>query len=171
MTHIVERQQMAIPKSDRTGHVVHKTLTFERQFSASKEVVFRAFADPIARAKWAAPSPSSIVIYESENFVIDGKDKFRCGSRKDPNIHGETRYLDILNDDRIVSSETLTMDGNRLCASLTTVELTTDGSTTLLEQTTHIASFVGDSMIEGFNQGNNVSLDNLVKFVGNPRAA
>ncbi len=42
---------------------------------------------------------------------------------------------------------------------------------TILKQTTHVVSFVGASMIDGFKQGNNASLDNLMKYVEDRNAA
>jgi uncharacterized protein YndB with AHSA1/START domain len=161
---------MALPEPHRVGRVEHETLTFERQLKAPREAVFEAFSDSIARAKWAAPSPTSVVIYDTENFIENGEDEYRCGSKDDPSIHGRIHYLEIVENSRIVSSETLTMNGQRLSASMTTMELSSVGSMTMLSQTTHVASFIGASMIDGFKQGNNASLDNLVKYVDNRNA-
>jgi uncharacterized protein YndB with AHSA1/START domain len=98
-----------------------------------------ASADPVARAKWSAPSDTAVVIYDEADFRDGGQDRFRCGSKADPNIHGETRYLEITINRRVVSSETITMDGKRLCVSLTTLELTQDGKKTKLKNTTQLA--------------------------------
>jgi uncharacterized protein YndB with AHSA1/START domain len=64
---------------------------------------------------------------DEEDFREGGQDRFHCGSKSEPNIHGATRYLDITLNRRIVSSETITMDGQRLCVSLSTLELAPDG--------------------------------------------
>lgn len=156
---------MSLPEPHRVDHVEHETLTFERQLKAPGEVVFEALSDAVARAIWAAPFPTAIVIYDTENFVENGEDEYRCGSKDDPNIHGRTHYLEIVKNNRIVSSETLTINGQRLSASMTTLELSSVDSITILKQTTHVASFIGASMIEGFKKGSNASLDNLVKYV------
>jgi uncharacterized protein YndB with AHSA1/START domain len=84
--------------------------------------------------------------------------------RDNPNIHGTTRYLDIVADRRVVSSETIVMEGKRLCASLTTLELTSEGTKTRLKTTTQLASFIGDGMVSGHTMGTNASLDNLVRY-------
>jgi uncharacterized protein YndB with AHSA1/START domain len=96
----------------------HATLVFEREILAPAEAVFAAFADPAVRAQWGTPSDTAVVIYDEADFRAGGQDRFRCGSKGNPNIHGTTRYLDIIPNRRIVSSETITMDGRRLCASL-----------------------------------------------------
>lgn len=142
---------------------LHATLIFERKIPASIEQVFQAFADPAARSEWGAPSDTAVVIYDEADFREGGQDRFRCGSSANPNIRGITRYLDIVPNRRVVSSETIEMDGRRLCASLTTLEFTADGETTKLTNTTQLASFIGNDMVKGHKTGTNASLDNLVR--------
>ena len=146
-----------------TDPVLHATLVFERQIPATVEKVFAALADPVARVEWGAPSGTAALIYDVADFREGGQDCFRCGAKTDPNIHGTTRYLDIVMGRRIVSSETIMVNGKRLCASLTTVELTQEGDGTWLKSTTQLASFIGEGMIRGHEAGNNGSLDNLVR--------
>ncbi len=66
---------MALPEPHRVDRVEHETLTFERQLKTPKEAVFDAFSDAVARAKWASPSPTAVVIYDSEKFIETGKDE------------------------------------------------------------------------------------------------
>lgn len=148
---------------------LHKTLTFEREVPASIEKVFEALADPAARSQWGAPTDSAVIIYDEADFQEGGQDRFRCGSKANPNIHGATRYLDIVTNRRVVSSETISMDGRRLCASLTTLELATHGTSTKLTHTTQLVSFVGEGMVEGHETGTNASLDNLVQYFRDKR--
>jgi uncharacterized protein YndB with AHSA1/START domain len=142
---------------------VHATLIFERTIPATADRVFAAYTDLAERMKWGAPSEGTALIYDQSNFVEGGRDVFRCGPKSNPNIEGTTRYLDILTNRRIVSSETIAMDGHRLCASLSTFELRPDGDETFLKSTIQVASFVGEDMIRGHEDGTNASLDNLVK--------
>jgi len=142
---------------------LHATLVFERVVVAPPSAVFAAFADPVERAKWGTPSDTAVVIYDETAFREGGHDCFRCGSKINPNIHGVTRYLDIQVNRRIVSSETITVDGKRLCASLNTLELTADGQRTRLKSTTQLVSFIGQDMVNGHTTGTNASLDNLVR--------
>ena len=143
---------------------LHATLVFEREIPAPVEEVFAAFADPVARTAWGAPSDTAVVIYDEADFREGGQDRFRCGTKADPNIHGTTRYLEIVAPFRVVASETIVTDGKRLCASLTTLELTPDGGKTRLKNTTQLASFIGADMVKGHETGTNASLDNLVRF-------
>ena len=143
---------------------LHTTLVFERDVPAPVEKVFAALADPVARSQWGAPSETAVIIYDEADFREGGQDRFRCGSKANPNIHGTTRYLDILTNHHVVSSETISMEGRRLCASLTTLELEPLGNSTKLTHTTQLASFIGEDMVKGYEAGTNDSLDNLVRY-------
>ena len=55
------------------------------------------------------------------------------------------------------------VDGKRLCVSLSTLELTPQGRNTALKHTTQLASFIGQDMVDGHTTGTNASLDNLVR--------
>jgi uncharacterized protein YndB with AHSA1/START domain len=141
--------------------IVHATLIFERMISATYDQVFTAYADINQREKWGAPSDNTVLIYDQADFREGGEDVFRCGSRSNPNIHGRTRYLDVVANRRIVSTETISVDGRHLCASLTTLELDPDGEHTKLKSTIQLVSFVGQDMVKGHENGTNASLDNL----------
>jgi uncharacterized protein YndB with AHSA1/START domain len=142
----------------------HDTLVFERRIPASIEAVFQAFSDPTQRAEWGAPSDTSVILYDSADFRPGGTDRFHCGSRNNPNVFGTTWYLQILENSRIVSAETIEMEGRPLSASLTTLELWSEGETTQLKSTSQIVSFVGGEMIRNYQIGNDGALDNLVRY-------
>jgi uncharacterized protein YndB with AHSA1/START domain len=143
---------------------LHATLEFEREISAAPSAVFAAFVDPVVRAQWGTPSDTAVIVYDEADFREGGQDHFRCGPKANPNIHGVTHYLDIVPDRRVISSETLVVDGMRLCVSLTTLELTPNGGKTRLKSTTQLASFIGEDMIKGHTVGTNTSLDGLVRY-------
>ena len=95
------------------GKSQHATITLERSYSAPLERVFSDFADPVARARWSPPS-EDVLIYDEADFRVGGRDVFRCGPKGDLKFRGETRYLLIVPNARVVSSETVDMDGQRL---------------------------------------------------------
>jgi uncharacterized protein YndB with AHSA1/START domain len=148
---------------------VHATLIFERMVPATADQVFAAYADVDARKKWGAPSDNTALIYDQADFREGGEDAFRCGAKSNPNIHGATRYLDVVVNRRIVSAETISVDGRRLCASLSTLELNPDGDHTKLKSTIQLVSFAGQDMVRGHENGTNASLDNLVNFFSNQK--
>ncbi len=144
--------------------IQHGTLLFERRIPAPVEAVFRALADPTQRAEWGAPSDTAVIIYDHADFRPGGVDRFRCGARTNPNVHGTTWYLQIVENRRIVSAETVEMNGKTVSASLTTVELTADSDATLLKSTNQVASFMGSDMIRNHEIGHNGSLDQLLRY-------
>jgi uncharacterized protein YndB with AHSA1/START domain len=97
---------IAVLPLDMNGKSLHATFTLERSYPARLEQVFSEFADPAARARWSAPSDDEL-IYDEADFRIGGKDVFRCGPRGDPKFRGETRYLILIPNSRVVTSETL----------------------------------------------------------------
>ena len=129
----------------------HATIKIQHSYSAPLDRVFSEFTDPLARARWSAPDNDEL-IYDESDFRIGGKDVFRCGPKGDPKFRGETRYLDIVSNARIVSSETLDVDGQRLSVALTTLDLTA---------TIQIVSFAGPDVIHEYESGNKSALKNL----------
>lgn len=143
----------------------HATLVFEGLCNAPGETVFAAFADPVARALWGNPSETVVLIYDEADFRVGGRDVFRCGAKSDPRFRGETRYLDIVTNRRIVSSETIDTDGTRLSAGLVTLDLEPAGGSTRVRLTVQVVSLEGSDMIAGSKTGYDAALDNLVRHV------
>ena len=111
----------------------HATFCIEREYPASPARVFKAFADPKAKAQWFG-GPNS---WTSGGATMD----FRVGGREfHSSTHepGGTRYTfealywDIIPAERIVFSYEMHLDGKKISVSLTTVELKPAGSGTKL---------------------------------------
>ena len=148
-----------------TTPVKHGTLIFERICAAPIDRVFGAFADVKERVRWGAPSENTAFFYEAADFRVGGQDVFRCGAKSNPQYRGVTTYLDIVPNQRIVSAETVDMEGAKLMVSLSVTIFEPEGETTKLTVTTHVLSFAGEDMIRGTDAGQNASLDNLVKIM------
>jgi uncharacterized protein YndB with AHSA1/START domain len=142
----------------------HATITLQQLYSAPPERVFAEFADPVARASWSAPSEDAL-IYDEADFRIGGKDVFRCGPKGDAKFRGETRYLDIVPNARVVSSETVDVDGRRLAVALTTLDFEPIGDGTNLKVTIQMVSFAGPDMIHSYESGNKSALKNLAQHL------
>jgi uncharacterized protein YndB with AHSA1/START domain len=148
----------------------HATITLQHSYPAPRERVFSEFADPIARARWSSPSNDEL-IYDEADFQIGGKDVFRCGPKGDPKFRGETRYLDIVPNARVVSSETVDVDGQRLAVALTTLDFEPTEHGTNLTVTIQMVSFVGTDMIQSYESGNQSALKNLSRHLSNVSSA
>ena len=102
---------------------VHDTFRLDRHYDAPPGRVFRAFADPAAKAKWfGGPEETK---REDEEF------DFREGGRETMvSVFGDgTRfgfyatYTDIVPDERIVYTYEMAMNGRRISVSVATVEV------------------------------------------------
>ena len=143
----------------------HGTLIFERTCAAPIDRVFGAFADVKERLRWGAPSENTAFFYEAADFRVGGQDVFRCGTKSNPQYRGVTTYLDIVPNQRIVSSESVETEGTTLMVSLSATIFEPEGEATKVTVLTHVLSFAGDDMIRGTDAGQNASLDNLVKIM------
>ena len=145
---------------------LHATITLEHAYPAAPERVFSEFADPVVRARWSAPS-NDVLIYDEADFRVDGKDVFRCGPKNDPKFRGQTRYLHIVPNSCVVTSETLKIDGQSLAVALTTLDFQRTEHGTHLTVTIQVVSFVGAEMIHGYESGNRSALKNLAQHLSN----
>jgi uncharacterized protein YndB with AHSA1/START domain len=102
-------------------HVTHATFTLERGYPAPPARVFAAWADPAAKAKWFAPSPGS---GHQLDFRVGGREVATGGPEGGPLMTFETLYRDIVPDQRIVYTSTLSAESDLCTVSLTTVEFT-----------------------------------------------
>ena len=84
----------------------HGTVVVERTINVPVARVYSAFADAKERSSWAAPSDTSVFIYDETDFRIGGRDVARCGARDDPRFCVESCYIDIVPEQRVVTVET-----------------------------------------------------------------
>jgi uncharacterized protein YndB with AHSA1/START domain len=154
-----------MPAENMNQKPQHATIAVERSYRAPVERVYSEFADPVARARWSTPA-NDVLIYEETDFRAGGRDVFRCGPRTDPKFRGETSYHLIVPNKRVVSTETLDVDGERLAVSLSTLDFETTDEGTKLKLTVQIVSLVGVGMIEGYESGNKGALERLSRHLG-----
>ena len=110
-----------------TTSAVHDTFRIERHLSAAPARVFRAFADPEAKAKWFGGPATKCDAFdfreggaESATTVLDDGTRFGFTAT----------YTDIVPDERIVYTYAMTLNGERISVSVVTVEVraTADGT-------------------------------------------
>lgn len=146
--------------------VKHATFVFERTSSASVDRVFAALANPVERAQWGVPSEKAALAYEQTDFREGGHDVFRCGPKHDPQYRGVTTYLDVVANERILSTELVETSGRKLLATMSTTTLEARAGGTQITVTIQVTSLAGDDMIKGAQNGTAASLDNLVMMLG-----
>ncbi len=111
--------------------VTHATFSLERSYPAPPARVFAAWADPAAKARWFTPEPGS---GHELDFRIGGREVATGGPEGGPLMTFETLYRDIVPEQRIVYTSTLSAGADLMTVSLTTVEFTPgeDGGTRLV---------------------------------------
>ncbi len=146
--------------------IFHDTLVIERVFQAAVEKLFQAFADPEARQRWGAPSPTAVLIFDEANFEIGGKDAQRCGAKDDPQFLVEAVYLDIKPNERIIYSERVSMAGTTLSAALHTLEFGKTNQGSVLKATIQVAALGDEEMLADTRNGFSAALNNLSHELG-----
>ena len=101
-------------------YVTHATFSLERSYPVSAARVFAAWADPAAKARWFAPGPDS---GHQLDFRVGGREVNHGGPESGPVLSFESFYHDIVPDERIVYSSTLSAGNDVVTVSVTTVEL------------------------------------------------
>lgn len=141
--------------------VNHATIVIERSYEASPARVFAAFANPEARMRWGVPSRNVELVYDVADFRIGGVDVGRCGPRGNLIYRVETRYHDIIEGQRIVSTEVVSQGQYPLSFALITAELEPVASGVRLVLTDQVTAYGGASMVDNHRAGFEAALDNL----------
>ncbi|MFC5180324.1 SRPBCC family protein [Actinomadura harenae] len=114
------------------SEVLHSTFVLERRYAASPATVFAAWADPEAKARWFAGPDAEHEL----DFRVGGREVNRGRRDAGPMLTFEAWYRDIVPDERIVYTSTLSAGTELATVSLTTVEFTPeeDGTRLLLTE-------------------------------------
>jgi uncharacterized protein YndB with AHSA1/START domain len=112
--------------------VAHDTFVIERTYNAPVREIFRAWADPKLKAHWFAGSTDALGAGYDLDFVVGGREVSRGGPPGGPVYTYESRFHDIVPDQRIVYTYEMYADEARISVSVATVEFRRDGSTTHL---------------------------------------
>ena len=140
-------------------NVTHATFTLERSYPVPPARVFAAWADPAAKARWFTPGPGS---GHQLDFRIGGREVATGGPEGGPLMTFETLYRDIVPEQRIVYTSTLSAGADLMTVSLTTVEFTPgEGGGTRLVLTEQGAFLDGQEQPAWREQGTADQLDAL----------
>jgi uncharacterized protein YndB with AHSA1/START domain len=113
----------------------HGTFTIERAFDAAPARVFRAFADPVAKARWFI-GPKEWGRFEHKlDFRVGGREANRGGPTGGDQHAFEAVYHDIVENQRIVYSYDMHIGVKRISVSLATIEFEPEGTGTRMRFT------------------------------------
>lgn len=110
--------------------VTHASFTLERSYPAPPARVFAAWADPAVKARWFAGGTGD---GHQLDFRVGGREVASGGPDGGPVMTFETFYREIVPQERIVYTSTMSAGADVITISLTTVEFKpADGGTKLV---------------------------------------
>src|SRR5579884_2747408 len=110
--------------------VTHASFTLERAYPAPPARVFAAWADPATKARWFAGGAGE-ADYQLD-FQVGGREVASGGPDGGPVMTFETFYREIVPQERIVYTSTMSAGADVITISLTTVEFRAAGDGTHL---------------------------------------
>jgi uncharacterized protein YndB with AHSA1/START domain len=105
----------------RTVH--HATFVIERHYPAIPARVYKAWADPTAKARWFCAEGDWESTGHTLDFRIGGRERLTSTAPDGVDHIYDAQYLDIVPDQRIVYAYTMHLDRTRISVSLATVEI------------------------------------------------
>jgi uncharacterized protein YndB with AHSA1/START domain len=141
--------------------VTHATFVLERIYPASPAQVFKAFADPKAKAKWFSGPDEWEKGERIFDFRVGGRET-NSGGPKGGQVHAfNCLYQDIVPNERIIYSYDMKLDDVRISVSQTTIELKPSDSGTKLVFTEYGAFLDGYDDAASREHGSSWLLDKL----------
>lgn len=109
----------------------HGSFTLERVYDAPVGLVFRAWADKDAKARWfSAPEELATETIREHNFAVGGRDRLRADWKSGRVTDFQCEYRDIVENARIVYVYDLYVDGTKISVSLATITFEKSGKGT-----------------------------------------
>lgn len=109
------------------GSLIHHTFAIERRYQAPIDRVFAAWRDPVTKRRWFTDDRGEHTL----DFRVDGLESLRTQGDNGKTLRVESRYVDIVDGQRIVYVTTLSADEMLATTSITTIELREDGDATV----------------------------------------
>jgi uncharacterized protein YndB with AHSA1/START domain len=115
--------------------VAHDTFVIERTYDVPVARVFRAWADPNLKARWFAGSAEALGAGYELDFRVGGREVNRGGPPDGPVYIYDSRFHDIVPEQRIVYTYEMYADEARISVSVATIEFHDEAGTTRLIMT------------------------------------
>ena len=145
--------------------VDHATFVIERHFRTTPARTFRFWSERALKERWNECHPHWTVIEESFDFRIGGIEASRKRTADGKEQTFTSHYLDIVAPHRIVYAFEMSFGGQRLSASLATVELRPEAAQTRMKYTEQIAFFGSRAALDERIDGTGGGFDRLAELI------
>jgi uncharacterized protein YndB with AHSA1/START domain len=142
-------------------NVAHGSFTLRREYDAPVAMVFKAWANKQAKAKWFAGPEGWKEIIREQDFRAGGRERAKGRFPNGRESDFQCEYRDIVENERIVYVYDMYVDGTKISVSLATVTFEKAGKGTKLTITEHGAFLDGYDDAGGREHGTNILLDQL----------
>ena len=141
--------------------VAHDTFVIDRTYNVPVARIFRAWADPLLKARWFAGSPEALGAGYELDFRVGGREANRGGPPGGPVYRYESEFRDIIPEQRIVYTYEMYADEARLSVSVVTILFTGHDATSQLVMTEQGVFLDGLDTVAQREEGTRSLLDSL----------
>lgn len=141
--------------------VAHDTFVIERTYNVPVAHVFGAWADPMLKARWFAGSAEALGVGYALDFRVRGHEVNRGGPPGGPIYTYESKFHDIVPEQRIVYTYEMFADDDRLFVSVATVQFESRDAATRLVLTEQGVFLDGRDTATQREEGTRSLLDSL----------
>src|SRR5438105_2775664 len=107
--------------------ITHATFVVEKLVNAPPQKVWAAFSSLAGKQRWFGGPPDWTKDEQTLEFKVGGVETSKGGPKGGPTHAFEARYLDIIEEARIVYAYNLFVGDVKLSSSMASIELVVDG--------------------------------------------
>ena len=145
--------------------VSHDTFVIERTYDIPIAQVFRAWADPMLKARWFAGSADALGAGYELDFRVGGREANRGGPPGGPIYTYECEFRDIIPERRIIYTYEMYAGETRISVSVATVQFRSRDATTQLVLTEQGVFLDGHDTVAEREEGTRILLDSLAAIL------
>ena len=147
------------PISDSPGPIT-ATISLGADIDHPTSAVWKAFADIDQRVRWGVPEGEEMIC-DVDEFRPGGSIRARCGTPGALEYYSAGQYCAVEPERWLVTTETLTREGQVLSTAIITWTFEATSSGTRVDLVDQVVSFVGQGMIDGHRNGHEICLRQL----------
>lgn len=145
--------------------VEHSTFVIERELPARPRHAFRFWSEADLKQRWTSCHPDWTVLEDVFDFRVGGAEVKRWRTAEGHEQTFGARYLDIVPERRIIYAYDMSFKGQRLSASLATVEFFPAGTQTRMKFTEQAAFLGGAGASHERAIGTEIGFDRLIEVI------